>query len=160
MLRHNGAAQVTVVDRAKDRLHLAQELGASHIVLADAGQDVDLQEICPVGFDFVIDATGVPDVVEGAFRYLRPRGTMFFFGVCPTHAQIRIAPYDVFRNDWHIIGSFALCYTFHEAINLLQNGVVQVEPLVSHRLSLEGAAEAFTTIQQDPSRMKVLIEPN
>ena len=159
MLRRNGAAQVTVVDRSENRLQLAEELGANHTVLADKEQDARLGEICSDGYDFVIDATGVPQVVERAFSYLRPRGTMFVFGVCPTHAQINITPYDVFRNDWRIIGSFALCYTFHEAISLLQNGAVQVEPLISHRLPLDQAAAAFTSIQRDPSRMKILIEP-
>jgi 2-desacetyl-2-hydroxyethyl bacteriochlorophyllide A dehydrogenase len=157
MLRHNGAAQVVVVDRVEQRLRLAKELGADHTVLADREQDSRLRKIAPHGYEFVVDATGVPEVVERAFDYLSPGGTMFFFGVCPTGAQIHVTPYQVFRSDWQIIGSFALCYTFQESIALLQNGVVRVEPLVSHRLSLEHAGEGFTTIQRDPRRMKVMI---
>lgn len=159
MLRRNGAAQVIVVDRVAERLHRAGTLGASHTVLADVEQGPRLRELAPQGFDFVVDATGVLEVVERAFDYLRPRGTMFVFGVCPKDARIRISPYQVFRNDWRIIGSFALCYTFQEAIRLLQNGTIQVEGLVSHRLSLDRAAEGFTAIQQDPERMKVLVKP-
>jgi threonine dehydrogenase-like Zn-dependent dehydrogenase len=84
---------------------------------------------------------------------------MFMFGVCPAGAQIRVTPYDIFRNDWRVIGSFANCYTFQEAIRLLRSGVVQVERLVSHRLPLSDAAQAFTSVQQDPTRVKVLIQP-
>jgi D-arabinitol dehydrogenase (NADP+) len=84
---------------------------------------------------------------------------MFVFGVCPSDAQIQVNPYQVFRNDWRIIGSFALCYTFQEAIRLLQNGVVQVDALISHRLPLEKGAAAFTSVQRDPNRRKVLITP-
>ena len=157
MLRHSGAAQVVVVDQSPARLRLASQLGASHTVLA--GQEHQLHDLSPGGYDFCIDATGVPSVVEQAFHYLRPRATMFMFGVCPNDAQVRVNPYEVFRNDWRIMGSFALCYTFQEAIQLLQNGVVRVEPLVSHRPSLAQAAEAFTSIQDDPRRIKVLVRP-
>lgn len=163
MLARSGAAQLVVVDRLPGRLALAESLGASDTVLAGAeapGQDHEarLHALAPEGYDFVIDATGVPAVVEGAFSYLAPRATMFMFGVCPAGARISIEPYQVFRNDWRIVGSFALCYTFQESIRLLQQGVVQVEPLISHRLPLSEAGAAFTSIQQDPHRMKVLIE--
>jgi D-arabinitol dehydrogenase (NADP+) len=159
MLRHSGAAQVVVVDRLAERLRLARDLGASQTVLAGQGEEDRLRDLSPGGYDFVIDATGVPQVVERALTYLRPRATMFVFGVCPNDDQIRVNPYQVFRNDWRIIGSFALCYTFQEAIQLLRNGVVQVEPLISHRLPLARAAEAFTAIQDDPHRVKVLVLP-
>jgi D-arabinitol dehydrogenase (NADP+) len=159
MLARSGAAQLVVVDRVPDRLALAESLGAGDTVLAGPGQDARLRALAPGGYDFVIDATGVPAVVEGAFSYLAPRATMFMFGVSPAGARISIEPYQVFRNDWRIVGSFALCYTFQESIRLLQQGVVQVEPLISHRLSLAEAGAAFTSIQQDPHRMKVLIEP-
>lgn len=159
LLCRNGASRVVVVDRVAERLQLAQELGASCAVLADRDQDRRLRELAPEGYGFVVDATGVPSVVEQAFTYLRPRATMFMFGVCPADAQIQINPYHVFRNDWHIIGSFALSYTFQESIKLLQTGVVQVEPLISHRLSLQEASLAFTTVQRDPRRMKVLVKP-
>jgi len=148
-----------VVDRLPQRLALAGQLGATDIVPADEAQDARLRALSPGGYDFVIDATGVPAVVERAFGYLRPRATMFMFGVCPNDARISIRPYHVFRNDWRIIGSFALCYTFQESIRLLQSGIVQVEPLISHRLPLSAAASAFTSIQEDPARAKVLIEP-
>jgi len=165
MLARNGASQVVVVDRAERRLALAGELGARHTILVQhsapgSAPDARVLELAPRGYDFVIDATGVPEVVEAAFDYLGPRGTMLFFGVCPNDAQIRLNPYRVFRNDWRIVGSFALCYTFQEALSLLKSGVVQVEPLISHRLTLDRATEAFTAIQQDPQRMKVVIQPS
>ncbi|MBN1640727.1 MAG: zinc-dependent alcohol dehydrogenase family protein, partial [Anaerolineae bacterium] len=159
MLWHSGAARLVVVDRVPERLALARTLGATHTVLADENQDRALRALAPRGYDFCIDATGVPAVVERAFDYLAPRGTMFVFGVCPADAQVRVSPYQVFRNDWRVIGSFATCYTFQEAIRLLRGGVVQVEPLISHRLPLSEAARAFTAIQDDPRRMKVLIRP-
>jgi D-arabinitol dehydrogenase (NADP+) len=159
VLRRSGAAQLVVVDRVAERLALAGQLGATDVVEADDALDAHLRALSPRGYDFVIDATGVPAVVERAFAYLCPRATLFVFGVCPNDAGISIRPYDVFRNDWRVIGSFATCYTFQESIRLLQSGTVQVEPLISHRLPLSEAPAAFTLLQQDPHRMKILITP-
>ena len=60
----------------------------------------------------------------------------------------RSDPYEIFKNDWSIIGSFALCYTFQPAIAWLAAGVVDVEPLVSHTLPMNQFAEGFAAFAQ------------
>ena len=137
VLRHSGAAQVVVVEKQAARLELAARLGATLAVAAGDGQDETLRAAAPYGFSIVIDATGSPRVIEGAFRYLKPRGQYLQFGVAPKDAEVRIRPYDIFKNDWTILGSFALCYTFQPAIAWLTGGVVDVNPLVSHTLPLD-----------------------
>ena len=141
--RHNNASQITVVDRQPARLQLAEGMGASQTVIASTEQAAALKEIAPEGYDIVVDATGVPAVIEGAFQHLRPRGQYLQFGVTPMDSTIRINPYQVFRNDWTIIGSFELCYTFLPAIAWLENGVIDVNPLVSHTLPLAEFGRGF-----------------
>jgi threonine dehydrogenase-like Zn-dependent dehydrogenase len=58
-------------------------------------------------------------------------------------AQINLRPYDVFRNDWQILGSFALCYTFQQSIAWLETGVIDVKPLVSHTAPLDAFPALF-----------------
>lgn len=142
-LRHSGASQVAVVEKQADRLKLAKHLGATSTVAAGPDAAGELKELAPHGFGVVIDATGVPQVIEQAFNYLKPRGQFLQFGVAPNGATISLRPYDVFKNDWTIIGSFALCYTFDAAIAWLANGVVDVRPLVSHTLPLSEFATGF-----------------
>jgi 2-desacetyl-2-hydroxyethyl bacteriochlorophyllide A dehydrogenase len=142
-LRHNGAAQVVVVEKQPARIELAHRLGASTVVPVGPDQDAQLKELAPRGFGVVVDATGIPAVIEHAFAYLRPRGQYLQFGVAPNHAKVQISPYDIFRNDWTILGSFALCYTFLPAIAMLHNGVVDVTPLVSDTAPLSGFSDVF-----------------
>jgi 2-desacetyl-2-hydroxyethyl bacteriochlorophyllide A dehydrogenase len=142
-VRHNNASQITVVDRQPARLRLAQQMGASETLIASADQSAQLKEIAPGGYDIVVDATGVPAVIEAAFQHLRPRGQFLQFGVTPMDSQIQISPYQLFRNDWTIIGSFALCYTFLPAIAWLEQGVIDVSPLVSHTLPLAEFSSGF-----------------
>ena len=141
-LRHSGAAQVVMVEKQPARLALVTQLGGL-AVPADGQQADALHALAPYGFDLVVDATGVPAVIEQAFTHVRPRGQYLQFGVTPMDATIHLRPYDLFRNDWTVIGSFALCYTFLPAIAWLANGVVDVSQLVSHTVPMAEFASAF-----------------
>jgi D-arabinitol dehydrogenase (NADP+) len=154
-VRSSGASKVVVSDVVPHRLALVNELGATETVVADDRQEQRLNAIEPDGFSLVVDATGIPHVLEDAFSYLRPRGTLWVFGVTPRDARISLMPYDVFRKDLTVIGSFAVNRTFQESIAMIQGGMVEVEPLVSHTLPLEDFAEGFKLAQADPTRMKV-----
>jgi len=154
-VRHAGAATVVVTDVVPWRLEQAAALGASETIVAEEGQAKRLRALAPLGYDIVADATGRPDVLEGAFAHVRPRGKVWVFGVCPPGAQASFVPYDLFRKDLSIIGSFAVCRTFQESIALIQSGAVQVEPLISHRLPLEDFGQALELAEHGPVRMKV-----
>ncbi|MEZ4606173.1 MAG: zinc-dependent alcohol dehydrogenase family protein [Deinococcales bacterium] len=148
-----GATSVTMVDRAAWRLDVAKELGADHVVSSDALGE--LRKIAAEGFEVVADATGVPAVLEQCFDYVRARGKVWVFGVAPDHAKASFSPYQVFRKDLKIIGSFALNKTFQESINLIQSGAVKLEPLISHVLPIEDFEKGLELAEKDPKRMKV-----
>jgi D-arabinitol dehydrogenase (NADP+) len=154
-LRSGGASKLIVADVVPHRLALVGELGATETVVADESQSKRLNAIAPDGFDLVVDATGIPQVLEGAFQYLRPRGTLWVFGVTPRDTRISFMPYDVFRKDLTIIGSFAVNRTFQASIAMIESGMVKVEPLISHALPIEDFAKGFELAQSDPKRMKV-----
>lgn len=157
-LRNNGAARVVMVDKQPDRLALATRYGAAGTIVAGPDQDEALRELAPRGFGVVIDATGVPAVIERAFTYLRPRGQYLQFGVAPNSAKVSVSPYDIFHNDWTIIGSFALCYTFLPAIAMLSSGVVDVSELVSHTAPLTQFADVFHQFEAGKT-LKVHVRP-
>jgi D-arabinitol dehydrogenase (NADP+) len=154
-VRHAGAATVVITDVMPWRLERAAELGATETILADADQDRKLKAVAPSGFDVVVDATGIPRVLEQSFDHIRARGKIWVFGVCPPGERASFVPYDVFRKDLRIIGSFAVNKTFQESISLIESKQVLVEPVISHRLPLEGFNEGLYLAQHDPQRMKV-----
>ncbi|MGB7337453.1 MAG: zinc-dependent alcohol dehydrogenase family protein [Phototrophicaceae bacterium] len=142
-LRHSGGSLIAVIEKQTARLQLAKDMGANVAIQAGPDQDGELKEIAPEGFDIVIDATGVPAVIQKAFDYLKPRGQFLQFGVTPMGAKIEIEPYKIFRNDWTIIGTFALCYTFQPSIDWLANGVIDVSSLVSHTVPMSEFEKVF-----------------
>jgi D-arabinitol dehydrogenase (NADP+) len=158
LVNNGGASAVTVVDLKQEKLDLASSLGAHEAVQAGPAADDALREISPLGYDVVIDCTGVPTVVEHMFAHVRNEGKLLFFGVNPTEARVAISPYDVYRKDLTVYGSFALRYTFHDALALLRTGAVDVAPLLSDRFPIEGFRDAFD-LAASGEAFKVQIQP-
>jgi D-arabinitol dehydrogenase (NADP+) len=156
--RRSGASSVAIVDLNHAKLGLARDLGAEHAIHADDDTDDTLRALAPHGFDAVIDCTGRPEVVEHMFIHAQREGKLLFFGVNPVQARISISPYNVYQKDLQILGSFALRYTFHEAIALIESGAVDVAPLLSHRMPIERFAEALS-VAASGDALKVQIQP-
>lgn len=154
-VKRAGAARVVVTDVVPQRLELAKALGATDIILADAHQDEHIRALAPEGYDVAADVTGLTRVLEQAIEYVRARGKVWVFGVCPPDQMAAFSPYQVFRKDLSIIGSFAVNRTFSESVALIESGAVQVEPLISHRLPLDDFCRGLELAANDPDRMKV-----
>jgi D-arabinitol dehydrogenase (NADP+) len=152
-LKATGAARVAVVDVAPSRLALARTLGADLAVTPDElGQ---LKALAPLGFELVVEATGIPAVLEGCVERARPGGTVWVFGVAPGDAIARVSPYLLFRRDLALVGTFAVNQTVPRAVAMIQGGAVKVAPLVSHVLPIESFAEGLRLAAHDPDRMKI-----
>ncbi len=158
LVRHDGTTGVVAVDLKEEKLELARKLGADETVVAGPHADDWLREISPFGFDVVIDCTGVPSVIEHTPTHARDEGKVLYFGVAPTDATIRVSPYQVYKKDLQILGTFALRYTFHQAIGLMRGGAVDVRPLLSERLPIERFPEALR-LAGSGEALKVQIQP-
>ncbi|MFC5649938.1 zinc-dependent alcohol dehydrogenase family protein [Paenibacillus solisilvae] len=151
-LSRSGASRLTVVDVSESKLALALSMGATETVNVR-----DKSRLAGQSFDVVVDATGIPAVIEDAFSYLGKTATYLQFGVTPKHAQIRISPFDLYHKDWTLIGSMAINYTFIPAFEWVKEGRILLEPLVSKVISLEEAAE-FLSKPKDAELLKIQIK--
>lgn len=158
-LRHSGASQIVVVEKVPEKRNMAMHMGATAAI--DPVSDIRKQafDLAAHGFAIVIDATGVPAVIQQALHFLKPRGQYLQFGVAPNNATVQWSPYNIFHKDWVILGSFALCYTFQPAIAWLANKVVDIDPLVSHVLPLTEFESGFSDFMQGKT-LKVHFRPN
>ena len=71
----SGASQVVAVDVSEKKLNLAKKLGAQEVVLADGREGKRLRKIAPRGFEVVVDATGIPQVMEKEIEFVESDGT-------------------------------------------------------------------------------------
>lgn len=111
------------------------------------------------GFQITIDATGVKEVIENSIKYIRNDDQLLIFGVCGMEEKIELKPYEIFKRDIKIVGSFALRKTFHNAINLLENNIIDVEPLIGEKVSLDKVPDSLKRVSTGKTNMKVLIIP-
>lgn len=136
-LAHAGASELVVVDLSNEKLQLAKQWGATKTVLShEIEQQLSVRHY-PRGFDVVVDATGIPAVIEQAFRYLGPTGKYLQFGVTAQDSKISLSPFDLYQKDWTLIGSMAINHTFYPALNWVKENRVQLEHLITGVLSLD-----------------------
>lgn len=112
------------------------------------------------GFDCVVDTTGVPAVVEAALSYFVPAGKLLVLASCPTQASISIRPRLIEPPDATVYGSIEFSFEFESALELLQQGRIQADPIVTHRHTIEKRQEAFCRALSAEDTDKVCTEPH
>jgi D-arabinitol dehydrogenase (NADP+) len=155
--RANGAASVTVVDIVESKLQMAKDEGASDIVIADNALDAKLRKIAPHGFDVVIDATGIAKVLGDSLKYVKNGGKYLVFGVCGPHDKVEISPFEIYRRDLEIIGSFAIRRTYDRAFKLMEHGAIDVKKLIFEAMPVEELPRGLEMMKNGQAPMKLQI---
>jgi len=130
--------------RHKDKLRIAARAGVDTQIVRDR---------LPIAeYDWVIDATGSPKGLADAVRLARPRGTIVMKSTVHGRAGFDTAP--IIVNEITLVGS--RCGRFEPAIELLKDGLINVADMISERLPLARAPEAFRTAAKS-GVLKVLL---
>jgi D-arabinitol dehydrogenase (NADP+) len=162
LLAHGGAARVTVAAPTAFKLELAAGYGADVTVRLDrrdpAAALPRLRSLAPSGFDVVVDATGALAVLRHCVALTRDGGTVLVYGMTGERDTLPIRPYEVFRRELTIKGSFAQTHCFDRAIALLRTGRVRTEGMVTHRFPLARYADALGALG-DAACLKAVVLP-
>lgn len=81
--RLSGCTTIVGVDLRPQRLELARELGATHVVNAGEEDTAEALQRISGGVDFAIDTTGNPQVLKTAFESTGPGGVTGIIGAPP-----------------------------------------------------------------------------
>jgi len=77
-----GADPIVVIDLVPEKLALARELGATHVLRGDEVDAVaEIRQIAPAGLAYSLECVGVPKLLEQAIAVLGPRGVCGLLGV-------------------------------------------------------------------------------
>jgi threonine dehydrogenase-like Zn-dependent dehydrogenase len=135
---------LTVLGHHPHKLDIAAQLGMK------VAHDPTL---VPPGADIVVEATGNPSGYMNAQDLVRPRGTIVlkstYHGSVPFNLSLQVV------NEITVTGS--RCGPFSPALRLLEQGHVQVTPLISARYTLAEGAKAFKHASQ-PGVLKILLD--
>jgi len=150
-----GASRVAVVDVNTQRLARAEQLGTTRTQT----NIKSLLEDEPLGFDCVIDATGVPSVIEAAFAAVKRGGKFMVFGVAPHEALISLSPFRIYNDEIKIVGSMAVLFSFQPALDLISGGIINTQAMLTAALPLEDFSNALTMVRHGEG-VKTQIIPN
>jgi D-arabinitol dehydrogenase (NADP+) len=162
LLRHAGAHRVTVAAPTPFKLEIAARHGADETVQMDRERPGNalarLRELAPEGFDVVIDATGAVGVLEQCIALTRDGGTVFVYGMTDESDRLSVSPYEVFRRELVIKGSFSQAYSFDRALQALRTGRVTTDGIITHRFGLDEYGDALAALH-DRRCVKAVLRP-
>jgi D-arabinitol dehydrogenase (NADP+) len=161
LLVHGGAGRVTVAAPTAFKLELAESFGVDRVVQITRDAESTrqtLHELAPDGFDVAVDATGAVSVVDMLPELVAIDGTVFVYGMCDADDRVAWSPYDIFRRQLTVRGSFAQVNCMDRSLALLRSGRVRTAGLITHRFALGEYADALTAIS-DPTCLKAVVTP-
>lgn len=159
MLSFSPVADLVLVDVAAEKLARGTSFGARATFLA--GPDLATRLDDRSGgrkHDIVVDCTGVASVVQEMFGFAAPNARIMLFGVTDPGSAVRISPFEVYHNDWEILGSMAINGTFQQARDLLASGRVAVGSLLSAVVTLDEVAGILGR-PKAPNEAKTMVSP-
>lgn len=157
-----GARRVVVAAPSAHKLELARRHGADLTVQMDRADPgvagAALRADAPEGYEVVIDATGAIPVLQQAIGLTRTGGTMMIYGMAGEQDEWPVKPYEIFRRELTLKGSFAQQLTFDRAIAALRSGALDTTGIISDRFGLDDYQGALDAIS-DSSVVKSVVDP-
>lgn len=153
-----GAAQVIAVDSVADRLALAESFGAVPVHLTEQAPRDEVKRLTSGrGAELVVEAVGSPPALDLALRLAAKCGTVNVLGVHAAAAEVNlglawIRSLNVELGHANVLGHI------DSVLALLAAGRLDPGPIVSHRMDLEQAAEAYA-IYDRREALKIVLTP-
>ncbi len=138
--------RLTLVGRNPKSLALAKKFELDTLTLENVKPAADQ--------DVVVECSGAPDGLALALRLVRPRGTIVLKSTYAQPEPIDLAPLVI--NEIRLLGN--RCGPFRDALQMLERGFVDVEPLISAAFALSDGPAAFEAAAR-PGMAKVLLKP-
>lgn len=145
LLKAAGASPVVAFQRSAGRRALASRLGADAAFNPDElrvqgrrPRDIVMDLTGGRGAAFQVEAAGaLPDTVPEMLASLAPRGTILLLGRSPQPAALFLDP--LLAAAGRIVGSIGHAgdRAFPGVINMMGRGVLDLLPMVTHRIALE-----------------------
>jgi S-(hydroxymethyl)glutathione dehydrogenase/alcohol dehydrogenase len=157
-----GAAQVIAVDVVAGKLDFARALGATTLIDASSTSAVEaVRELTDGGADYVFETSGVPAVAESCLEMVGNGGTVVLVGVPSKHATVSIRPADLIPREIAIltshVGSLRPSIDLPRYITFAKQGLLQLEPLVSNRFSLDEINQGFAAMPSGATARSIVV---
>jgi 2-desacetyl-2-hydroxyethyl bacteriochlorophyllide A dehydrogenase len=153
-----GAAEVVAIDTVADRLELARSFGATPVHLTEEDPRGTVKEMTGKrGVDAAIDAVGHAEALDLACRLTRKTGTVSATGVYAEPIQLHMGIVWIKALTLKT-GHANVIKHLDPVLERLASGDLDPGPLVTHRMKLDEAPEAYA-IYDRREALKIMLEP-
>ena len=154
--RVHGAAEVVATDIVDAPLAVARALGANETINVAADRGWVARFAANKGtFDVMLECSGNERALRDGLEVMRPRGVVVQLGL---GGDVSIPQNMVVAKELSICGSFRFHSEFALAVRLINEGRVDLSPVVTHRFPMSQARQAFEMASDRQQAMKVLID--
>jgi L-iditol 2-dehydrogenase len=158
-LRVAGCSRIFVADTDASRLKLAEKISGAEALSpsAEIAQQI-LECTGGSGVDVVIEAVGRNETIHASIDSVRKGGTVVLVGnIAP---QVELPLQKVVTRQIRLQGSCASAGEYPRAIQLLSNGAMQVQQLITAVAPLHDGPAWFERLHaREPNLMKVVLAP-
>ncbi|MEM7744661.1 MAG: L-idonate 5-dehydrogenase [Pseudomonadota bacterium] len=153
--RRAGAAEIVATDLASNALAHAERAGADRVINIAEDPEALVAFATDKGtFDVLFEATGVAAALADGIDAMRPRGVVMQLGL---GGDMTVPMQTVTAKELDLRGSFRFGDEFATAVTLMQKGLIDVAPLITHTLPLAEAEQAFRIANDRSQAMKTQI---
>ena len=149
--RASGAGRVLATDRVAFRLDLARTMGVTEALNIDDVADVPgwfLEQNEGEQVDIVFEMSGSPQAIADGFRIARNGGHVVLFGIPAHPVELDIAESLIFKNlTVTAVNGRQVFGTWYKTRWLLEHGVVDLRPLITHRYALTDFERALEELE-------------
>ncbi len=143
-----GAVQVACSDVSPFRLGIAEKLGLTAL---------DASAPLAGSFDVLLECSGSQAALTAGLSVLDRQGRAALVGMGAETVAINLPL--VQDRELTITGSFRYANTYPLALQLIADGHVDVDTIVTHRLPLDQSDDALTIGRRDSAALKVVVLP-
>ena len=152
----HGAAEITAVDLTDETLAIARAMGAHTTI--NVAQDKDWTQRYSANkgtFDVMLECSGNERALRAGLDVMRPRGVVVQLGL---GGDVSIPQNLVVAKELSICGSFRFHAEFALAVRLINEGRVDLRPMITGAFPLSQARQAFELAGDRTKAMKVLLD--
>ena len=155
MIYKKSGAKVFVSDISAQRREFARELGADGVI-DPLNEDIEkiIKEKTGAGADIVVDAVGI--LLPQAVSLTKKGGDVVCFGL-NANAKEPTSQMDLVVNEVTVHGKFITKGTFPLAISLIENKVIPIEKVVTHKISIDETMRGIEMMRSGEA-VKVMIK--
>jgi len=146
------------------RLELAKKMGADDVVVTEAGQSSarSVRELTNVkGVDLVIEFAGTADAGRQSLEMARRGGRVVLGGATSPGRELNVDLSVIVRGHLNVFGSVANPQSISRRANvMMQKGLVDVTPLITHELPLSEFSLALKMfMERDGDPIRIMMRP-